>query len=794
MITHPAYMVEPWCLRETTLNLDVLSQSESVFALANGHVGWRGNLDEGEPHGLPGTYLNGVYEFRPLPYAEAGYGYPESGQTVIDVTNGKVVRLLVDDEPFDLRYGRLHRHERLLDFRTGLLHRTAEWTSPSGRGIRVRSTRLVSFTQRAVAAIAYEVEALDDEVRVVLQSELVANEQLPRAEGDPRAAAILESPLVPEDTAAHGTRIRLLHRTARSGLRVGVAAQHVVEGGERTAYTSESSDDLARVTVTSVLRPGQTLRLEKIVAHGWSAVRSAPAVRDQVDAALAAATSSGWQGLVDDQRGYLDDFWARADVEVDGDAEIQQAVRFALFHVLQAGARGEARALPAKGLTGPGYDGHCFWDTETFVLPVLTYTAPQAVEQALRWRYTTLPAAQERARQLGLRGSAFPWRTINGSECSGYWPAGTAAFHINGDIADAVVRYIRATDDEAFEKEVGLPLLVETARLWRSLGHHDHHGDFHIDGVTGPDEYSAISDDNLYTNLMAQHNLRAAAAVVERHPDLAAALGVDDEETADWRDAATRMSLPYNEELGVHEQSAGFTGHQLWDFTRTREDQYPLMMHFPYFDLYRKQVVKQADLVLAMCLRGEAFTPEQKARNFAYYEQLTVRDSSLSACGQAVMAAEVGHMRLAYDYLGEAAMMDLSDLEGNTRDGLHIASLAGTWFALVVGFGGMREVDGLVAFSPRLPEQMVRLAFNVQFRSRRLRVEIVDNEATYTLIEGECQDILHCGEKLTLTQGKPQSRPVETAEAGPAPEQPAGRAPAHRGRMVGHLEAEATHS
>ncbi|MFF4159281.1 glycoside hydrolase family 65 protein [Streptomyces sp. NPDC001678] len=789
MITHPSYMVEPWCLRETELSMDVLSQSESVFALSNGHVGWRGNLDEGEPHGLPGSYLNGVFEFRPLPYAEAGYGYPESGQTIINVTNGKLVRLLVDDEPFDLRYGKCHKHERLLDFRTGLLHRTAEWTSPSGRSVRVRSTRLVSFTQRAVAAISYEIEPLDDEMRIVVQSELVANEQLPHAEGDPRAAAVLETPLVAEEHHAHAARIRLLHRTARSGLRVGVAAAHFVSGA-KAETASESIEDLGRFTVTSRLRPGQKLCVEKIVAHGWSAVRSAPAVRDQVDAALAAATSTGWAGLAAEQRAYLDEFWAGSDVEVDGDAEIQQAVRFALFHVLQAGARGEARALPAKGLTGPGYDGHCFWDTETFVLPALTYTAPQAVEQALRWRYNTMPEAQERARQLGLAGSAFPWRTINGSECSGYWPAGTAAFHINADIADAVVRYIRATCDDAFEREVGLPLLVETARLWRSLGHHDHHGDFHIDGVTGPDEYSAIADDNVYTNLMAQHNLREAAAAAERHPDLASALGVDDEETAAWRDAASRMTLPYNAELEVHEQSEGFTRHQLWDFARTHADRYPLLLNFPYFDLYRKQVVKQADLVLAMCLRGDAFTPEEKARNFAYYEQLTVRDSSLSACGQAVMAAEVGHMRLAYDYVGEAAMMDLSDLEGNTRDGIHIASLAGTWFALVIGFGGMREDDGLIAFNPRLPEQLGRLAFTVQFRQRRVRVEITGTTATYTLLDGDSLDIRHCGERMTLVSASPESRQIPPIPTGPAPEQPSGRAPARRGRATGHPEGE----
>lgn len=777
MITHRSYTVEPWAVRETALNLDILAQSESVFALSNGHVGWRGNLDEGEPHGLPGSYLNGVHEVHPLPYAEAGYGYPESGQTVINVTNGKILRLLVDDEPFDLRYGRLVAHERVLDLRRGVLERTCEWTSPAGSTVRVRSTRLVSLTQRAVAAVAYEVEAVGSRSRVVIQSELVTNEQLPGSNGDPRAAIALDSPLEQEDAFAAGSRLRLVHRTRRSGLRVAVAADHTVTGPERTTTRSESDRDVARLTVTSVLEPGQTLRVEKLVAHGWSGTRSLPAMADQVDAALAAAAHDGWQGLLDDQRAHLDDFWARADVEVDGDEEIQQAVRFALFHVLQAGARAEQRAIPAKGLTGSGYDGHAFWDTEMFVLPVLTHTAPGAVAEALRWRHNTLDEARERAAQLGLGGAAFPWRTIAGPEGSAYWPAGTAAFHVNADIADAVVRYVEATGDKAFEREVGVELLVETARLWRSLGHHDHHGVFHIDGVTGPDEYSAVADDNTYTNLMARANLLAAADAVERHPRRAEQLGVDEEESAAWRDAAEAMFLPYNRELGVHEQHAGFTRYQRWDFAGTRPDQYPLLLNFPYFDLYRKQVVKQADLVLAMYTCGAHFDDEQVARNFAYYEPLTVRDSSLSACCQAVIAAQAGHLRLAYDYTAEAALMDLADLEHNTRDGLHIASLAGTWMALVAGFGGMRRDGGGLRFAPRLPERLRRLAFNLQFRDRRLRVEINADKATYTLLAGPPLTFDHHGEPVTVGTDDPAVRAIPRAPSRPVPAQPPHRAP-----------------
>ena len=781
MVEHPAFAVEPWALRETQLDLDVIAQAGSVFALSNGHIGLRGNLDEGEPNGLPGTYLNGFYEERPLPYAEAGYGYPEAGQVVVNVTNCKIVRLLVDDEPFDVRFGDLLRHERVLDFRAGVLRREADWRSPAGQRVRVVSWRLVSFVQRAVAAVCYEVEPIEDGARLVVQSELVANEPMPVFGDDPRAASALESPLEAELWGDLGAKVVLVHSTRQSRLRLAAGIDHVVDAADGIEIgAAETSPDLGRVTVTADLGPGQRLRVVKFLAYGWSSRRSAAALRDQVAAALAEARHTGWDGLVAAQRAYLDDFWDRADVELEGDAELQQAVRFALFHTLQAGARAERRAIPAKGLTGPGYNGHSFWDSETFVLPVLTYTVPDAARDALRWRQTTLPLARERARQLGYEGAAFPWRTIAGEECSSYWPAGTAAFHVNADIADAVARYVAATGDEEFERATGLELLVETARLWRSVGHHDLEGRFRIDGVTGPDEYSAVADNNVYTNLMAQRNLQLAADAVERNGDRCAELGIDLEEAAAWRDAARAMLIPYDERLGVHPQAEGFTEHESWDFTRTSADQYPLMLHFPYFDLYRKQVVKQADLVLALHLRGEAFSAEDKARDFAYYEQLTVRDSSLSACTQAVVAAEVGHLELAYDYFGEAALIDLDNLEHNTDDGVHIASLAGAWIAAIAGFGGMRDHDGTLSFAPRLPERLNRIAFGLCFRDRRLRVEVEHEQARYTLRDGPPLEIRHHGEALTITADQPALRQIPPPLQRVPPHQPPGRAPARR--------------
>jgi alpha,alpha-trehalose phosphorylase len=767
---------QQWVLRETTIGLEQLAETESVFALANGHIGLRGNLDEGEPWARPGTYLNGFYETRPLPYAEAGYGYPEAGQTLVNVTNGKILRLLVDDEPFDMRYGRVLAHERELDMRAGTLRRKVKWESPGHRIITVTSTRMVSLMQRAMVAIEYQVEVLDSAARVVVQSELVTNEAGPPANGDPRVAAALERPLRGIESLAKDNSVYLIHRTERSGLSMAAMMDHRVEGPERIGVQTEAHEDLGRVTFITNLQPHEKLRVVKLVGYGWSGGRSVPALRDQVSAAIAAAWHTGWEGMQDEQRQFLDGFWEFADVQIEGDPELQHAIRFALFQLVQCGLRAEIRALPGKGLTGPGYDGHAFWDSESFVLPVLTYTIRGSARDALIWRHSILPAARERATQLGLSGAAFPWRTIAGEECSAYWPAGTAAFHVNADIADAVMRYVNATGDVDFEGLYGLELLVATAQLWSSLGSFDRNGGFRIDGVTGPDEYSAVADNNVYTNLMARRNLRGAADAAQRYRDRCPE--VTDEEIARWRRAADAMILPYDEELGVHPQSEGFTEHAPWDFAACR-NRYPLLLHFPYVDLYRKQVVKQADLTLALFTCGDEFSHDEKVRDFEYYEPLTVRDSSLSACSQAIVAAETGHLQLAYDYLAEAALMDLDNLHYNTKDGLHMASLGGAWLAVVCGFGGMRDHGGKLSFKPRVPAELERLTFNLRWRGSHLRVQVTPEEATYTCV-GPALHLSHHGEELDILHGSPVTRPIPRTEERPNPGQPLGRVPVHR--------------
>ena len=341
--------IDPWQLHWRGVDLDMLGRKETLFALSNGHIGLRGSFEEGEPVDHPGTYLNGFYELRDLPYAESGYGYPESGQTVVNVTDGKIIRLLVEDEPMDLRYGRTEEHSQTLDFRTGTLRRNTLWTSPTGRTVRIKSERLVSFTTRTIAAIHYEVEPVGEDMKIVLQSDLLANEPVPVPGNDPRLAAALESPLVSDLATCRNYWGILVHHTKQSGLHMAAGMDHQIDFPGAADSFIRADEDLARLTIAANVPQGTSLKMTKYIGYGWSARRSVPALRAQVDAALAMAMETGWESLKAMQIAYMDDFWRDADIELDGDPEVQQAVRFALFHVLQAGARGQSRAIPAKG-------------------------------------------------------------------------------------------------------------------------------------------------------------------------------------------------------------------------------------------------------------------------------------------------------------------------------------------------------------------------------------------------------------------------------------------------------------
>jgi len=775
-ITRPPDYVYPpdaWRLVEKSLYPRLLPQTETFFSLSNGYFGMRGGFEEGHPSHEHGTFVNGFYESWPIIYGEQAHGFATTGQTIVNLPDPKIIRLYVDDERLYLPRASLERFERVLDMRTGTLDREVLWVTPAGKRVCVRSRRLVSFVHRYVAAIEYEVTVLDEGAPVVISSELVQHDQAREEPDDPRRRALGRRVLVPRVGEAEGLRILLGFATRNSGMTLGCGIDHVIETSCPVNTEIRQDGKSGRVLFSVDAGPEAPIRIAKFISFHTSSRSSPEELCERAGRTLTRARSEGFGELAAAQEAYLEDFWRRSDVqlEVEPDADVprsseyaQQAIRFNLFGILQASARADRQGIPAKGLTGQGYEGHYFWDTEIYVLPFLIYTMPRVARNLLALRHRKLDLARERARQVNQKGALFPWRTISGEEASAYYAAGTAQYHINADVVYALRKYVWATGDEEFLLDAGAEILVETARLWRDLGFFSEEldGRFSITGVTGPDEYNTVVNNNLFTNLMARENLWYAADTVERmqaqHPERLAQLvdrtGLEPAETADWRQAADGMHLPYDGKRNVYLQDDDFFELVPWDFEGTPPDRYPLLLHFHPLVIYRHRVIKQADVVLAMFLLGDEFSVEEKRRVFDFYDPLTTGDSSLSACIQSIVAAEVGYVGKALEYARSALLVDLADRHQNAKDGLHIASMGGTWMALVHGFAGFRDYDGRFSFDPVLPPGIARLRFPLTIRGARFRVEIEPRQARFTLEEGD-EVRLECrGEQVRLSQGR----------------------------------------
>jgi alpha,alpha-trehalose phosphorylase len=777
------YPADEWNVIEKGYHPEFLAQLETMLALGNGYLGMRGCPEEGGPNAENATLINGFYETRPIVYAEEAYGFAKTGQTICNVTDSKIIKLFVDDEPFWLPDVNLLSYDRRLNMKSGTLDREIRWETPAGKQVLITSRRLVSFADRHVAAISYCVTLLNAEASVIISSEMATNAPSARIDSaDPRQTrAISGRVLHPRSSYAKDRRIVLCHVTEKSGLTLTCATETALESSCPHAYKVVHTEDFGQVTFTINARPGYPIQLSKYIVYHTSPTTSAEELCGRAEWTMDRVTTQGFQQLLAAQEQYMNDFWRRSDVRIKDvredrikrtTVEIQQAIRFNLFHILQASARAEDTGVPAKGLTGQAYEGHYFWDTEIYLLPFLTYTSPRIARNLLRFRYKMLGQARARARELGHRGAMFPWRTISGEEASAYYAAGTAQYHINADIMFALRKYVQATGDAQFLRDCGAEMLVETARLWLDLGFYSDAkgGKFCINAVTGPDEYNTVVNNNAYTNLMARENLRYAAQTVESlrttEPDAYNALvhktALEASEAEAWLRAAENMYVPYDEKLKIIPQDDNFLEREPWDFRNTPPDHYPLLLFYHPLDIYRKQVIKQADVVLAMFLLGEDFSEETKKRNFEFYDPLTTGDSSLSSCVEAIIAAQTGNIEKAIRYGMAALLMDLADVGGNVKDGCHIASMGGTWMMLVYGLGGMRDNDGTLSFRPRrAPQDNAILRFPLTYRGQMLEVEIGPENVEYALREGECLVIRHETEEVQLTREYPTAlRPV----------------------------------
>ncbi|WP_401000474.1 glycoside hydrolase family 65 protein [Agromyces sp. GXQ0307] len=773
------FPIDEWALVETEFGADDMGRTETLFAVGNGYLGLRGNVEEGRDGHVHGTFINGFHETWPIRHAEEAFGFARVGQTIVNAPDAKVIRLYVDDEPLVITEAEIMGYERRLDFRFGVVSRRIEWRTPSGKRVLITSRRMASFTDRHLGVIDYEVEMLDADAAVTISSQMLNRQDgrdeyrsgVTEAPGafDPRKAeTFTERVLQPRvQKKSEDGRYVLGYQTTNSKMAIAVGAQHSITTDNEFSESGSIGDDLAKHIYRIRARQGVPIRITKLISYHTARKVPARELVDRCERTLDRGGEVGVAELFAQQRSWLEDFWARSDVEIAGQPELQQATRWNLFQLVQATARTDGGGVAAKGVSGSGYGGHYFWDSEIYVMPFLSYTAPIVARNVLRFRQRMLEPARARALEMNQHGALFPWRTINGQESSAYYAAGTAQYHIDADIAYALTQYVAATGDEDFLARGAIDILVETARMWEDLGFWRTNADdvFHIHGVTGPDEYTTVVNDNLYTNVMARANLAAAASAVDdlqvldphAHKKLIERLGVTPAEVAGWRRAAAHMHIPFDEKLGVHPQDAAFLEKELWDLEHTPDNRLPLLLHYHPLVIYRFQVLKQADVVLALYLQGDRFTTEEKLADFEYYDPLTTGDSTLSAVVQSIIASEVGYHELALRYFRSALFVDLADLHHNAADGVHVASTGGVWAGLVSGFGGFRDHNGRFTFDPRLPDGWERLSFKLTIRGTRVRVDLTEDAIRFRLETG--------GPDAELALGVRGNEVVVTADA-----------------------------
>jgi alpha,alpha-trehalose phosphorylase len=719
-----------WQYQNNDLTVDALLVNESLFTLANGYLGVRGCFEEGygeDVQTIRGTYINGVYDIIDVRHPEKLHGFVERQDKQPNLIDLQSISIELDGELVNIHSGSYEDYERVLDLKAGYAYRKFKYTSKSGKRASICFKRLVSFKFREVFAQSVDIE-YDGAIRVF--SIMNTNVKNFTDASDPRVGSEAHALIHIDDVkGSAGTHFASYH-TVNSGVKLASLSTHAVSSAHAKIERAQSHSSGG---LTEIYVAYGTCRLEKFNIYSDSLRVDMPEKR--VYDVAKKIEGFDFEKLLEAQEEYTKAFWNASDIQIQGNDKDQLSIRFNLYQLFQSVGRDSFSNISAKGLSGEGYEGHYFWDTEIYVLPTFQMTQREIAKQLLLYRYKHIESARDRARELGhKRGVKFPWRTISGIECSAYYPAGTAQYHINGDIAHAFIQYYLYTEDKAFMLECGAEVLLETALLWLDMGHFDK-GKFKIDAVTGPDEYTAIVNNNYYTNALAKHNLEWAVKMhqiltdydAQKTQALIEKLGVCEADFEKMHLAAQQMFMPYDSNLGIDMQDDGFLNKAKWDFKNTPESDYPLLLHYHPLTIYRYQVLKQPDTVLAHFLLEDYTDFETMKRSFDYYEAITTHDSSLSPCIYGIMASRLGYKEKAYAYFGDSLKLDLENTHGNTKDGLHMANMAGTALSLIYGFAGLRVSERGIVLRPWLPEAWTSLAFKIEYRGRIISVAISES-------------------------------------------------------------------
>ncbi|MDO4284483.1 MAG: glycosyl hydrolase family 65 protein [Eubacteriales bacterium] len=772
----PIYPIEEWKITETEFCVAYNYRNETTFSLSNGYLGTRGTFEEGYffdlDTGLEGNFVNGFYESEKIRYGEANFGSPLYSQSLLNLPNLKTIRLFIEGEEFSLLEGETVSYERTLHMKAGILTRNLIWRSPRGKKIKLCIKRLVSFAMQHIMAISYEITPLNFSGEVRLYSQLQANVENHTRKTNPIVDyGPFGRKLEPEKLTVEGDFIYYRGITQNSKLTMACACTHVLYASAFSGgYSVKAEQNELDASLTYVLRgeQGKSITLQKFICYATDLDMPREELDGFVRSEVRAAQEKGFVWLSDKQKEYMGSFWERADIEItgEGNAAIVQGIRFNLFHILQSSGRNGYTGMGAKGLSGEGYEGHYFWDTEMYILPVFVYTEPEVARKLLEYRYRTLDKARSRARILGHdKGALFPWRTINGEEASTYFPLGTAQYHINADISYAVALYLQVSGDLEFFKEMGAEILIETARVWADVGCFAEckGGKYCICSVTGPDEYNVLVDNNFYTNLMARENLRDAAAAVrylqENAPVcyrvLKEKLSLEEEELTQWDSIVENMYFPYDEEKQIYPMDDGFMMRKPWDESRIPPEKRAWLYenYHPLF-IMRHRMSKQADAILGFYLHNDKFTEEEIKRNYDFYQTVTLHHSSLSTCIFGIVACDIGYTKEAYRYFEQAARMDLDDYHNNFYAGIHAANMAGTWQAIVNGFAGLRCHRGKLYLKPYLPEKWQSYRFKLEYRGNLFQIEVTAEGTRAALLRGTGLDLTVYGKRGAISWEK----------------------------------------
>ncbi|MBE0451448.1 MAG: glycoside hydrolase family 65 protein [Clostridia bacterium] len=741
---------------------------ESLFMVGNGYIGVRGCFEEEYPKGLSvrGTYINGLFDHVPMIHAEMAYGFPTVQDKQPRISDTQTCLIWLDGERAALYEGRYETYYRHVDYQRGETERSYIYITQSGKKAHLKFNRLASMVNPHV--LAYKIEVIYDgqiEFISVLDGDIenYSNPEDPRTgQGHTKLMEVLEMDFNDLESS-------LLLETKTTKIKQATMVRHNVSSPVEYELWHVLNDQKIETRISGK----NHLTLEKICVMTDS-IRMQDALGGAISI-QSAFEGHSYDGLRESQTLYLDRFWKHSDIEIIGNPSDQRAIRFMQYQLLQSVGIDAYSNVSAKGLSGEGYEGHYFWDTEIYVLPVLMINQPERAKHLLEYRYHILENAKKRAKELGQsKGAAYAWRTISGIECSGYFPAGTAQYHINSDIAHAFIQYQLFTDDWNFLVDKGAEVIFETARTWLEIGHL-HNGAFHLHGVTGPDEYTAIVSDNYYTNAMAKHHMHWAYKIYEQlrdHEDplirskfskLMERINLTAAELNQMMDASERMVMPYDEKLGIFAQDATFLSKPVWPFDRLDPNKKPLLLHYHPLTIYRHQVLKQADTILAHFLLEDYADEQSICRGFDYYEKITTHDSSLSSCIYGIMASRCGYRKKAYDYFSDAVFLDLKDTHGNTKDGLHIANISGTILSVIAGFAGFRNTDSGLRFRPYVPSEWEGYSFRMIYKGRDIKVSVNENFEV-VLLKGDAVVITVFDEQYELTATQPVIKPLEKKE------------------------------